>query len=84
LTIDIKAWSSNVSYGANYTKDTLTIKWFWQVVAELNEEDTKKLLMFWSGSPVPPMFGFKKVWSSPLSTYLRTVLILPSHLTPCL
>lgn len=34
---------------------------FWEVVLrDLNEEDKRKLLFFWSGSSVPPAMGFAR------------------------
>ena len=35
------------------------VRWFWEVVEEeLSWTDTLRLLLFWSGSPQPPLNGF--------------------------
>ena len=41
-----------------YDKDHPTIKYFWEVFHELEEEDKRKFLLFLTGTDRVPMFGF--------------------------
>ena len=41
-----------------YEKDHPTIKYFWEVFHELEEEDKRKFLLFLTGTDRVPMFGF--------------------------
>lgn len=59
--IDIEDWKENTFYKGKFSDepDHHTIKWFWEVVSELNNEDKRKFLQFCTGSRSLPIEGFK-------------------------
>jgi hypothetical protein len=49
------------TYENGYTKDDLTIKYFWQIVHDFSLEERKKLLFFTTGSDRSPIGGLGKM-----------------------
>ena len=61
-TIDIAALRSHVTYERGFCATHPTVEAFWEVVQNrLSKEQLATLLLFWSGSSVPPPFGFVPV-----------------------
>ncbi|KAK6465852.1 ubiquitin-protein ligase [Scheffersomyces coipomensis] len=56
--INIQDWKENVEYGA-YFDDDLTIKYFWEVVAEMKPEERFKLVKFVTSVSRAPLLGFQ-------------------------
>ncbi|CAJ0933446.1 unnamed protein product [Ranitomeya imitator] len=50
--IDVNDWIKNTEYTSGYDKDDQVIKWFWEVVQELTQEERVLLLQFVTGSLV--------------------------------
>ncbi|XP_077145769.1 E3 ubiquitin-protein ligase HACE1 isoform X4 [Ranitomeya variabilis] len=48
--IDVNDWIKNTEYTSGYDKDDQVIKWFWEVVQELTQEERVLLLQFATGS----------------------------------
>ncbi|XP_075718330.1 E3 ubiquitin-protein ligase HACE1 isoform X4 [Rhinoderma darwinii] len=48
--IDVNDWMKNTEYTSGYDKDDQVIKWFWEVVQELTQEERVLLLQFVTGS----------------------------------
>jgi ubiquitin-protein ligase E3 B len=44
-----------------FEEGSLTIKYFWEVVREFDEEQKSKLLMFVTACPRPSFLGFKEL-----------------------
>lgn len=58
--IDLASWKRATEY-EGYSENSQPVKWFWQAVSEkLDEQRRRRLLLFWSGTSLPPVFGFKK------------------------
>lgn len=59
--ISVDDWKNNTFYKGRYSDnpDHQTIKWFWEVISELNNEDKRKFLQFCTGSRALPIEGFK-------------------------
>ncbi|XP_056422177.1 E3 ubiquitin-protein ligase HACE1 isoform X2 [Hyla sarda] len=56
--IDVNDWIKNTEYTSGYDKDDQVIKWFWEVVQELTQEERVLLLQFVTGSSRVPHGGF--------------------------
>jgi ubiquitin-protein ligase E3 A len=48
-------------YADGYTKDTPVIKWFWEVIHSLTEDQKKKFLCFCTGADRAPINGLSKL-----------------------
>jgi hypothetical protein len=55
-TLDFNQLPKNVKYEGFTANDTF-IKWFWEIIFELNEEQKKKFLMFVTGCEKAPIDG---------------------------
>lgn len=60
--IDVQDWKVNTTYKAPYAQNNNTIRWFWKVVEEFDQEQLANLLHFCTGSSRTPIHGFKYVW----------------------
>ncbi|XP_069830877.1 E3 ubiquitin-protein ligase HACE1 isoform X4 [Dendropsophus ebraccatus] len=56
--IDVNDWMKNTEYTSGYEKDDQVIKWFWEIVQELTQEERVLLLQFVTGSSRVPHGGF--------------------------
>ncbi|KAL4657477.1 E3 ubiquitin-protein ligase HACE1 isoform X1 [Arapaima gigas] len=56
--IDVADWSRNTEYTSGYDQDEPIIKWFWEVVHSLTQEERVLLLQFVTGSSRVPHGGF--------------------------
>ena len=54
--LDFSELQKAVKY-ENYNKDSITIKYFWEILMELNEEEKKKFLFFVTGCDRAPIDG---------------------------
>ncbi|KAH0622179.1 hypothetical protein JD844_024264 [Phrynosoma platyrhinos] len=59
--IDVSDWMKNTEYTSGYEKDDPVIKWFWEVVEELTQEERVLLLQFVTGSSRVPHGGFAHI-----------------------
>ncbi|CAI2365104.1 unnamed protein product [Moneuplotes crassus] len=59
--IDVEDWKKNTFYKGEYEKNKNhdTIKWFWEVIVSLNNDEKRKFLQFCTGSRSLPIEGFK-------------------------
>ncbi|CAK4128610.1 unnamed protein product [Aphanomyces euteiches] len=64
VTIDLKALQKHVHYTRPAHSQHPTIAHFWAVVEEIDESTLRRLLLFWSGSSLPPLFGFDSLGSN--------------------
>lgn len=58
--IDIDDWKANTLY-LGYHDDSVPVKWFWEVVASLDNEKRVRLLQFVTGSTRAPPQGFSQL-----------------------
>ncbi|XP_069743561.1 E3 ubiquitin-protein ligase HACE1 isoform X2 [Narcine bancroftii] len=56
--IDVTDWERNTEYTSGYDREEPVIKWFWEVVEELTQEECVLLLQFVTGSSRVPHGGF--------------------------
>jgi hypothetical protein len=56
--IDIDDWKQNTIYQGKYNPKHKVIKWFWDVLFTLSQEELSKLLQFCTGSSRVPIGGF--------------------------
>ena len=59
--IDVEDWRCNTEYRGEYTSDSQIIRWFWEVVDDLPEEDRARLLQFTTGTSCVPVAGFNSL-----------------------
>jgi len=55
--LDFHAWEKTTRYIDGYSADHQVIKWFWQVVHEMEDSFKKKFLSFCTGSDRAPILG---------------------------
>ena len=58
--LDFKELESTTVYDG-YEKDSLVIKYFWEIVHEMSDEEKKQLLVFTTGSDRVPIGGLSKL-----------------------
>jgi hypothetical protein len=58
--IDVEDWKTNTFYKGKYLEnsDNQTIKWFWEVLKDINNDEKRKFLQFCTGSRSLPIEGF--------------------------
>nr|KAF6286582.1 WW domain containing E3 ubiquitin protein ligase 2 [Myotis myotis] len=61
--IDMNDWQKNTIY-RHYTKNSKQIQWFWQVVKEMDNEKSIRLLQFVTGTCRLPVGGFAELIGS--------------------
>lgn len=57
--IDVADWEYNTIYKGSYYKGHNEVKWFWNIVKEMKQEELAKLLQFCTGSSRTPVEGFR-------------------------
>ena len=57
--IDLGDWEANSVYKGLYNKSHQVIKWFWEVMRELDQEQLSKFFHFCTGSTRLPVEGFR-------------------------
>eukprot|EP01128_Nolandella_sp_AFSM9_P012613 TRINITY_DN944_c0_g1_i2.p1 TRINITY_DN944_c0_g1~~TRINITY_DN944_c0_g1_i2.p1 ORF type:complete len:537 (+),score=146.77 TRINITY_DN944_c0_g1_i2:163-1611(+) len=58
VTPDVSDLREHTEYGEPFTESTLTIKYFWEVLAGMNAKDLKEFLKFVTGTEKVPIGGF--------------------------
>ena len=59
--IDVKEWKENSIYKGKFTKSTSCVKWFWEEIYKLNQENLRRFLQFSTGSSRVPINGFQNL-----------------------
>ncbi|XP_077145766.1 E3 ubiquitin-protein ligase HACE1 isoform X1 [Ranitomeya variabilis] len=81
--IDVNDWIKNTEYTSGYDKDDQVIKWFWEVVQELTQEERVLLLQFATGSSRVPHGGFAFIMGgSGLQNFTIAAVAYTSNLLP--
>ncbi len=62
--IDIEEWKENTEYGIGYNQYSSTIKWFWEIMENLNQQQLSNFLLFSTGSGRVPLGGFAELESN--------------------
>lgn len=62
--IDLADWEYHTNYKGSYYKNHQVIKWFWQTMKELDQEQLAKFYQFCTGSTHPPVEGFRSLQSN--------------------
>ena len=57
--IDAEEWKSHTDYKGVYNINHPNIKWFWEIVLDLSQDQLRRLLHFSTGSSRTPVHGFK-------------------------
>ncbi|KAJ8525298.1 hypothetical protein ON010_g15817 [Phytophthora cinnamomi] len=63
-TIDFEGLKKSVVYSRGMSPSCGVIQHFWEIAESFDQETRSKLLTFWSGSPLPPIFGFDSKYRS--------------------
>jgi hypothetical protein len=62
--VDIADWELHTTYKGSYYKNHQVIRWYWQVMKELTQEQLSKFFLFCTGSTRPPVEGFRALQSN--------------------
>ena len=62
--IDTEEWKSFTDYKEPYNENHRVIKWFWEILSELNQNELSNLLLFATGSSRVPLGGFAELESN--------------------
>ena len=62
--IDVKEWKENSVYKGKYSKSSSCVKWFWEEIYKLNQENLRRFLQFSTGSSRVPINGFQNLESN--------------------
>ena len=62
--IDIDEWKSFTEYKGEYNENHKVIKWFWEILSELSQNELSNLLLFATGSSRVPLGGFAELESN--------------------
>ena len=62
--IDIEEWKSFTDYKEPYNENHVVIKWFWEILSELSQNELSNLLLFATGSSRVPLGGFIELESN--------------------
>ncbi len=62
--IDVNEWKENSIYKGKFTKNTNCVKWFWEEIYKLNQENLRRFLQFSTGSSRVPINGFQNLESN--------------------
>ena len=57
--IDVVDWKKNTYYKGSYSEDHELIKWFWEILGVMSENDKQTFLQFCLGTTRLPIEGFK-------------------------
>ena len=80
--IDIEDWKQFTEYREPYNSDHYIIKWFWEILSELSQNQLSNLLMFTTGSSRVPLAGFSSLESNRGSSAKFTIEYInyfPNH-----
>uniref|UniRef100_A0AAV2MBP9 E3 ubiquitin-protein ligase HACE1 n=1 Tax=Knipowitschia caucasica TaxID=637954 RepID=A0AAV2MBP9_KNICA len=81
--IDVQDWYENTEYTSGYDDQEPVIKWFWEVVHSLTQEERVLLLQFVTGSSRVPHGGFALLMGGGgLQKFTITALPYTCHLLP--
>jgi len=62
--IDVKEWKENSIYKGKFSKSSTCVKWFWEEIYKLNQENLRRFLQFSTGSSRVPINGFQNLESN--------------------
>lgn len=58
-SVDVKEWESYTEYRGSLSPDHPVVRWFWEVVEQMSQEELSNLLMFSMGTYRLPVEGFR-------------------------
>ncbi|KAJ0389246.1 hypothetical protein ATCC90586_010971 [Pythium insidiosum] len=61
--IDVDDWEQNTRISLNLEDNPRVLRWFWELVREMDGESRRRLLHFSTGSSRVPLVGFKGLTS---------------------
>lgn len=62
--IDVNEWKQNSIYKGKFSKSSSCVKWFWEEIFKLDQENLRKFLQFSTGSSRVPINGFQNLESN--------------------
>eukprot|EP00347_Sterkiella_histriomuscorum_P023957 403332801 len=66
-SIDVNDWKSHTEYKGQFEQKAgnhQVVKWFWEILEKLTQEQIRKFLLFCTGSPTVPIEGFRGLQSN--------------------
>eukprot|EP00930_Biecheleria_cincta_P022882 TRINITY_DN16619_c0_g3_i1.p1 TRINITY_DN16619_c0_g3~~TRINITY_DN16619_c0_g3_i1.p1 ORF type:complete len:784 (+),score=151.60 TRINITY_DN16619_c0_g3_i1:51-2354(+) len=61
MDLDLKALEGAAKYQDGFTSTSQAVRWFWEVVHDLNQDDQKRLLQFCTGCDRAPVGGLGRL-----------------------
>ncbi|KAH7828092.1 putative ubiquitin-protein ligase 1 [Monocercomonoides exilis] len=62
--IDVNDWMEHTMYTGGFTKESQTVKWFWECIQNMKEVGRQLVLFFATGSRTAPVQGFNSLIGS--------------------
>jgi hypothetical protein len=62
--IDVDEWKTNAIYKGKYSNKHKVIKWFWDILSSLSQEELSRFLQFCTGTCRVPIGGFSVLESN--------------------
>lgn len=62
--IDVKDMEANTEYQGGYTASSTCIKWFWEIIKSMTQDDLRQFLQFVTGTNKVPIGGFAHLYGS--------------------
>ena len=62
--IDVNEWKQNSIYKGKFSKSSSCVKWFWEEIFKLNQENLRRFLQFSTGNSRVPINGFQNLESN--------------------
>ena len=75
--VDVDEWRRFTEYRTPYHKGHQVIKWFWDILKDLNQEQLSRFLQFCTGSARVPVGGFKELESNRGEVCKFTIMQIP-------
>jgi E3 ubiquitin-protein ligase HUWE1 len=57
--ISLEDWKAHTTYKGELSANHKTIKWFWEILGTLKQDELRKFLLFCTGMPRVPIEGFR-------------------------
>ena len=80
--LDVASMKKHVRYKGGFNAKSSVIQYFWELVEGYSAEQRADLLMFWSGSRIPPVHGFDPSRTPDSETWTIEMSRVPSTHLP--
>ena len=75
--INLREWRENTAYRGNFSDNHQVVRWFWEVLQELSQQELRDLLTYVTGTSRVPIEGFKALKTTRGDPALFTIEPMP-------